>query len=274
MSEPDFQLDPNRIRHNFGRAAPRYERHDALHRAVQDELQGRLDFYLETPQRVLDIGSGTGRASAALKNRWPSAQVIAIDLAVPMLQQARRHSRWRRRFARVAANGAQLPLASKSIDVIHSNLCLHWCDDLQPMLREWVRVLRSGGYLALSTFGPDTLHELRSAWAQVDDQPHVSRFLDMHDLGDAIFAAGFKEPVLDVSRYTLTYDQPIDVLRELQGLGATNADQQRWRALTGKSRLQRMLQHYETLRCDGRIPATCEVVTVHAWGPVWRWRER
>lgn len=263
----DFQLDMTQVRRNFSRAAKSYEQHDVLQREVQTALLARLDFYLQQPQRIVDVGSGTGRGAAQLKQRYPQAEVLALDLAVPMLVQARSHRGWRRRFARVAADAMQLPLRNDSVDILHSNLCIQWCDDLPRLFAEWVRVLKPGGYVALSTFGPDTLCELRAAWARTDRNSHVGRFLDMHDLGDAMLAAGLREPVLDVSRYTLTYAQPLDLLRELKGLGATHADQARVHGMTGKHRLQRMLDAYETMRVDGRIPATWEVVTAHAWGP-------
>ncbi|MGA7298135.1 MAG: malonyl-ACP O-methyltransferase BioC [Rhodanobacteraceae bacterium] len=263
----DFKLDTDQVRRNFSRAAVSYEDHDVLQREVQDSLLARLDFYLQQPQRVIDIGAGTGRAAALLKQRYPTAEVIALDFALPMLQRARQHSRWRRRFARVAADAMHLPLPNDSVDVINSNLCVQWCDDLPRLFTEWVRVLKPGGYVALSSFGPDTLRELRAAWADSDHNSHVGRFLDMHDLGDAMLAAGLREPVLDVSRYTLTYDEPGGLLRELKGLGATHADSARPRGLTGKKHLQRMLRAYESMRADGRIPATWEVISAHAWGP-------
>lgn len=264
----DFHLEAHAVRRHFSAAATSYELHDVLQREVQASLLERLDFYLDTPQRVIDIGAGTGRGAALLKQRYPDAEVLAFDVAVPMLREARRHSRWRRRFARVAADAAQLPLPDHSVDLIHSNLCIQWCNDLPQVFAEWVRVLRPGGYLAVSTFGPDTLRELRGAWAQADQDSHVARFLDMHDLGDRMFDAGLREPVLDTSRYTLTYASPMDLLRELKGLGATHADAARRTGLTGRRRLEAMLGAYENMRVNGRIPATWEVVTAHAWGPV------
>jgi malonyl-CoA O-methyltransferase len=262
-----FQLDSSRIAHQFGRAAGTYEKHDVLQREVQSLLLDRLDFYLETPQRVVDIGAGTGRGSALLKQRYPKAEVIAIDLALPMLRAAKKHSSWRKPFLRVCAEATALPLADHSVDVLHSNLCFQWIDALPPLFAECVRVLKPGGMLVFSSFGPDTLKELRAAWAEADQQAHVGRFLDMHDVGDAVLAAGLRDPVLDVCRYTLTYSEPRKLLQELQGLGATNADRARERGLTGKARYRRMLEAYESMRLDGHIPATWEVVTAHAWGP-------
>jgi malonyl-CoA O-methyltransferase len=263
----DFQLDRSQVRRHFGRAARSYEQHDVLQREVQAALIERLDFYTQVPQRVLDVGAGTGRGSALLKQRYAKAEVIAVDLALPMLRAAKQHNSWLKPFIRVCAEATALPLADRSVDVLHSNLCFQWIDDLPALFGECARVLKPGGLLAFSTFGPDTLKELRAAWAEADLQPHVSRFLDMHDVGDAMLAAGLRDPVLDVFRYTLTYSEPRKLLEELQGLGATNADRARVRGLTGKSRYRRMLAAYEAMRVDGRIPATWEVVSAHAWGP-------
>ena len=263
----DFQLDRRQVRRHFGDAATTYEQHDALQREVQTHLLERLTFYLDTPQRVLDVGAGTGLGSALLKRRYPKAEVIALDLALPMLRAAKRHSSWLKPFERICAEASALPLADHSIDVLYSNLCFQWVDDLPALFGECMRVLKPGGFMVFSSFGPDTLMELRAAWAAADQQAHVSRFLDMHDVGDAMLAAGLRDPVLDVFRYTLTYSEPRKLLEELQGLGATNADRARSRGLTGKARYQRMLAAYEAQRTDGRIPATWEVVGAHAWGP-------
>jgi malonyl-CoA O-methyltransferase len=260
-------VDQRQVRRNFSRAAATYEQHDALQQEVQTLLIDRLGFYLETPERVIDVGAGTGRGTALLRKRYPKAQVVAMDLALPMLRTAKKHVSWLKPFQRVCAEATSLPLPDHSVDVLHSNLCFQWIDNLPALFGECVRVLKPGGLLVYSTFGPDTLKELRAAWAQADEQPHVSRFLDMHDLGDAMINAGLRDPVLDVDRYTLTYSEPRMLLKELQGLGATNADRERERHLLGKQHYKRMLAAYETMRVDGRIPATWEVVTAHAWGP-------
>ncbi len=262
----EFHLDHRQVRRNFARAASTYEQHDALQREVQTHLLERLSFFQQAPQRVLDIGAGTGLGSALLKQRYPKAEVIALDLALPMLRAAKQHSSWLKPFGRVCADATALPLPGHSIDVLHSNLCFQWIDHLPALFGECVRVLKPGGLMVFSSFGPDTLKELRAAWAEADQQPHVSRFLDMHDVGDAMLASGLRDPVLDVFRYTLTYSEPRKLLEELQGLGATNADRTRERGLTGKNRYRRMLQAYERMRVDGRIPATWEVVSAHAWG--------
>lgn len=265
MSE--FRIDRQQVQRAFARAARVYEQHDALQREVQSCLLERLDYCETAPERVLDLGCGTGRGAALLKLRWPEAQVIALDLALPMLRMARRHIDAKNVFDRVCGDALRLPLPDGSVDVLHSSLCIQWCATPLPLFEEFARVLRPGGFLALTSFGPDTLHELRGAWAEADQaHPHVSRFLDMHDLGDIALAAGLRDPVLDVEHLRTSYDSPRELLRELKGLGATNADADRERGLMGKRRFARMLAAYETQRVQGRIPATWEVVALHAWG--------
>jgi len=258
-------LDTRQIRRAFGRAATTYAQHAALQRDVEDRLLERLDYYSGKPARVLDLGCGPGRGSDALRKRYASAQVIALDLALPMLRRLR--PGWRRPLARVCADARALPLADASIDVLFSNLCVQWIDDLALLFDEFRRVLKPGGYVAFSTFGTDTLHELRAAWSAADRAPHVGAFAHIAQVGDALLAAGFRDPVLDSEHFALTYADAAAVMRELKGLGATNADAARVRGLTGKARYARALEAYERFRRDGRLPATYEVICAHAFGP-------
>jgi malonyl-CoA O-methyltransferase len=214
---------------------------------------------------VLDVGCGPGGAALAMRKRWKSAHVVALDLALPMLRRIR--SGWLRTLARVNADARALPLADASVDVLFSNLCLQWIDDVPALFDEFRRVLRPRGYLVISTFGPDTLHELRAAWAHVDRAPHVSRFADIARVGDALTHAGFRDPVLDAEHFTLTYSDAGALMRELKAIGATNADSSRPRGLTGKTHWRRMLDAYEAFRTGGVLPATYEVIYAHAWAP-------
>lgn len=258
-------LDRRQIRRAFGRAASTYAQHAALQREVEDRLLERLEYYSGKPARVLDVGCGPGRASAALRKRFAAAQVIALDLALPMLRHMR--TGWRRPLARICADARALPMADASIDLLFSNLCVQWIDDLPALFAEFRRVLRPGGYLALSTFGIDTLHELRTAWAAADRAPHVGAFAHIAQVGDALLAAGFRDPVLDSEHFTLTYPDAASVMRELKFLGATNADSARARGLTGRAHFRAALDAYERFRRDGVLPATYEVISAHAWGP-------
>jgi malonyl-CoA O-methyltransferase len=172
-----------------------------------------------------------------------------------------------RRPATVCADLEQLPLATASVDLIYSNAALQWCTDLEGTLRDLRRVLRPGGLLMFSTFGPDTLKELRQAWSEVDRKPHVSPFLDMHDIGDMLMKSRFAEPVMDAEFITMTYDNPRQLMRDIKGIGAHNAMEGRHRGLTGKQRMERFMQAYEQFRAQGRLPSTWEVVYGHAWAP-------
>jgi malonyl-CoA O-methyltransferase len=268
MSPPadTFQLDKAGVRAAFDRAGPTYEAAAVLQARVAEELLSRLEPFDFRPGVILDLGAGTGRLTAELKRRYRRALVIALDLAPGMLREAARHQRLLRRFERVCADAARLPLETGSVDIVFSNLMLQWCEPLDDALAEVRRVLKPQGLLLFSTFGPDTLRELRSAWAEVDDYNHVNRFLDMHDVGDALVRAGLLEPVLDVDRLQVTYDDALSLMRDLKAIGARNVTAGRARALTGRARLQRLMAAYEAFRKDGRLPATYEVVYGAAWG--------
>jgi len=184
---------------------------------------------------------------------------------MPMLRRIK--PGWRRPLARVCADARALPLADASVDVLFSNLCVQWIDDLPALFEEFRRVLKPGGYIALSTFCIDTLHELRAAWAATDRAPHVSAFAHIAQVGDAMMASGFRDPVLDAEHFTLTYKTAADLMRELKALGATNADARRARGLTGKTRYAQAIDAYERFRTPDGLPATYEVICAHAFGP-------
>jgi malonyl-CoA O-methyltransferase len=263
-----YRIDGGQVRRSFGRAAASYDAAAVLQTRVRDELLGRLDVVRLEPSAVLDLGAGTGHAAAALRRRYRSSQVVAIDLALGMLAEAAGRQTLLRRFRRVCADAASLPLRDASVELIVSNLMLQWCNDPDAVFAECRRVLKPGGLFTFTTFGPDTLVELRRAWAAADGLAHVNRFIDMHDLGDALLRAGLVEPVMDVERYTLTYETAADLMHDLKAIGAHNANAGRPRGLTGKGAFARMTDTYETYRREGRLPATYEVVYGQAWSPV------
>lgn len=286
-------LDQTHVRQAFGRAAQNYEEHAVLQAEVGMRLRERLDSEEFVPQRLLDVGCGPGTGAAALQQRYVDAEIVALDLALPMLRAAKKAKKGTEVISAgvtptlesspgklppspfsppfspflLCGDAQALPLADASIDLVHSNLCLQWCEDPGLALAEFRRVLRPGGLLLFSTFGPDTLKELRAAFAAVDRAPHVSRFVDMHDIGDALLVSGFRDPVLERDDFVLTYADARSLMRELRAIGATNADTQRARMLTGKAHLARVVEAYEPFRRDGVLPATYEVVYAQARAP-------
>lgn len=262
------EFDQRQVRRSFSRAAASYDANAVLQREVESRLLERLDLLSDAPARVLDLGCGPGRAAQHIKRRWPRAQVIAIDPALPMLQQTRKRSGWWRPVRCVQAEAEALPLAEASIDLVFSSLALQWTQSLPRALSELRRVLRPQGLLLLSTFGPATLIELRESFAEADAAPHVSRFPDLPVLGDALLAAGFRDPVADRDDFVLRYRDVRDLMHELRDIGAVNGLADRRRSLTGKTRMQRMIASYDRLRGeDGRLPASYEVLYAQAFAP-------
>jgi malonyl-CoA O-methyltransferase len=268
----EFSLEPSQVGASFDRAAKDYDAAAFLQREVAERLLERLDLMANVPARVLDVGCGTGRPTQALQKRYPKAEVIGADLAPGMLKMAaKKQSRvgtWFGQGVRfVCAEASQLPFADASCDLIYASLILQWCEDLDATLLEWRRLLKPHGLLLFSTLGPDTLRELRAAWSAVDGYNHVNRFLDMHDVGDALIRAGFVEPVMDVEHITLTYTDATGLMRDLKAIGAHNVTAGRRRGLMGRSRLKSFADAYERFRHEGRLPATYEVVYGTAWAP-------
>ena len=276
-------FDARQVRRAFSRASGSHNAAARLQHEVEARLLESLD-YLDDPalQRappsvVLDLGCGPGRASLAMQRRWPKARVLALDLALPMLQQLQRdEGGWRRALGNVFASRPQplcadvraLPLAEGSVDVLFSSLCLQWIADLPAVFAGFRRVLKPDGLLLVSTFGPDTLVELREAFAAADAVPHVSPFASIAQFGDALVHAGFRNPVLDRDDYVTRYPDLAALMRELRATGATNALSTRRHSLTGKARFAAAAAAYEAERGDdGRLPASWEVITAMAWAP-------
>lgn len=277
MMQDLYQVDKKRVRASFDRAAETYDAAAVMQKLVREEMLSRLDLVSLKPQCILDAGCGTGHASQSLLKKYPDAHVISLDFAMGMLRKTRAlNESIAQRFKRLiglnqqsylCADLEQLPLAANSVDMFWSNLAIQWSNNLDAVFADIHRVLRTDGLLMFSTLGPDTLKELRAA-SSVDGNVHVNRFLDMHDIGDALVRAGFADPVLDVERVVLTYDDVISVMRDLKSIGAHNATDGRVRGLQGRKFLQNLTQQYEQFRKDGKLPATFEVIYGHAWKPV------
>lgn len=269
--DPRHRLDKRAVRRAFARAVHSYDAAAVLQNEVRDRLLERLDYMRIAPRRILDVGSGTGLAAAQLLRRYGSARLLQLDVSEPMLniarQRAPRWRRWRGSTQFAAADAEQLPLTDGCCDLVFSNLALQWCNDLDAALQEFRRVLRPGGLLLFTSFGPDTLRELRQCWGEADGNVHVSSFADMHDVGDAMVRAGLADPVMDAERMTLTYDTLKGLMQDLKGIGAVNAAAARPRGLMGKRRMAAVASAYERWRVDGRLPATYEVIYGHAWAP-------
>jgi len=266
-----MNIDKQQMRLAFARAAQDYDAAAVLQREVGDRLLERLDYIHFTPDTILDVGAGTGYCTGLLHKHYPKARVLALDIAQPMLRYARHKSslwsRLRNKTEYLCADAEALPLADNSVDMVFSNLTLQWVNQLEQTLSEFKRVLRPGGMLLFSTFGPDTLIELQQAWRAVDSYTHVNAFIDLHDIGDAMLRVQLAEPVMDAERFTLTYPDVFKLMRELKAIGAHNVTQQRARGLTGKTAINRVQQEYEQFRQQDVLPASYEVVYGHAWAP-------
>jgi malonyl-CoA O-methyltransferase len=291
MADPSFpppdprDVDPVAVRRAFARAVASYDAAAELQREVAARMLSRLDVVKLAPTWILDAGCGTGEGALELAARYPDARIVGFDFAPPMAYAARERVRRSRSLyqrllapiARVRGAGPQfvcadlnaLPFTGVTFDLAWSNLTLQWVNDLPRVFAEMRRCLKVGALFTFTTFGPDTLKELRAAFARADSHPqghtHVNRFVDMHDIGDMLVAAGYADPVMDMEYLTLTYPTPAALMRELKALGATNATRGRAKGLTGRRRFAHVVSQLDKLAVDGRLPATFEVVYGHAW---------
>lgn len=261
-------LDKPRIRQSFAAAALTYDQAAALQRRSAHDLM-QLAEKEGISGTVLDLGCGTGNLTGLLlASRYRADRVIALDIAPAMLDAARP------KLAQdssdslvpdyVCADAERLPFADGCLDGVYSNLALQWCERLGRVLADLKRIMKTGSPLIFSTFGPRTLHELKSAWAAVDDLPHVNAFHTERDLMRFLQEAGFGDCRIQAALHTPLYPSVSDLMRELKQIGAHNVHLARPKSLTGKSRMQAMYHAYERHRTEGSLPATFEIFRISA----------
>lgn len=272
-------IDLDRVRALFSDPS-RIAEADFLRREIASRMHERLQLVKVNPLRVLDAGCGTGPDLPALQKSYPAAQILGVDTSPAMIAAARGQAAKsglsqligkllpaKSGIDYLCADMADLPLARNNVDLVWSNLALHWHPQPDRVFAEWHRVLKVGGLLMFSCFGPDTLQELRTAFAEVDLAPHTLPFVDMHDFGDQLVEAGFAEPVMDMEKITVTYDTAEKLLADARALGG-NPLQTRRKGLLGRQAYQCMLQGLEKQRrADGKLALTFEVIYGHAFRP-------
>lgn len=281
-------IDMRRVRKLF--ASPdRLAESDFLRREIANRMHERLELVKINPQRILDAGCGEGADLASLQERFADAHVLGVDASLAMLAVARERQaaalssmnrllkKWlpAKIGAGLSANPdllcgdfAQLPFGINTVDLVWSNLALHWHPQPDRIFAEWRRVLKVDGLLMFSCFGPDTFKELRAAFAAIgDDAPSTLPFVDMHDFGDMLVNAGFSTPVMDMENITVTYESIDKLMSDVRAWGG-NPLLTRRRGLLGRGAWERAVQVLEeSRRTDGRIPLTFEIVYGHAFRP-------
>ncbi len=263
------RLDKVSVKKSFNRAAKSYNRAAILQEEVLSRILQRLQYIRHNPETIVDIGCGTGKAFKSLKKRYSKSRIVSMDLAFSMLRETRSQYGIFDKKTLVNADMERLPFADNSFDLLFSSLALQWANDLPATFVDIRRTARQGALLMFATFGPMTLVELRDAWFEVDHKPHVHRFIDMHDIGDALMAAGFAQPVVDSETIRLEYSEFRQLLDDLKGIGASNADRDRSRGLMTPSKLKQLEQCYRKHGYeDDKYIASYEVVYGHAWVPL------
>ncbi len=258
-------INQQRVRQTFDGAAHTYDAAAVLQREVCARLLEKLDVVRLKPAIILDAGAGTGQAIDGLYKRFSGAHIIALDIAEKMLLQSAKRGSFFKKPSLLCADVAALPLADNSVDLVFSSLSLQWCNDLGMVMQEILRVLKPGGLFVFTTFGPDTLKELRFSWQQVDNSTHVNEFLDMHDIGDALLQSQYAEPVMESEIITVNYSRVDDLMLDLKNIGANVTSQGHRQGLTTRNMLSQVTEAYERFRTDAGLPASYEIVYGHAW---------
>lgn len=286
MTQQSSPISLSRVRHLFSR--PQRSAGSAfLRREIATRMREKLELVNLSAQHVMDAGCGDGADLAALLDRFPQAQLTALDGSFAMLQLARSQEQQRQAQSRkllekiwaklhttttreqyLCANFAQVPMTANSLDMIWSNLALHWHPQPDVVFAEWKRILRPEGLVMFSCFGPDTLQELRLAFAALDQEMHCLNFVDMHDFGDQLVSAGFSNPVMDMEKITLTYQSVASLFADVRSLGGNPLQQANHMRLS-KAAYQDLQNALEAQRdAQGQLKLSIEVIYGHAFKPV------
>ena len=283
-------IEKKQVAHSFSRAAATYDSVAGLQRRV-----GKLLFEKLTPdlavQVVLDLGCGTGYFTPQLQLKFPQALVVGVDIAEGMLQFAK--AKWKAKWGHnslmaqdvklencsqandsdptfrtnstfrepicVCADAEFLPFASQSVDIVYSNFAMQWCANLPLLFAELHRVLKPGGQIIFTTLGPATLHELKSAWQQVDTNVHVNQFHERVHLFNHLHANALQVVEFEHNPEVMQFTQLSELTRSLKALGAQNINRGRANGLTGRKKIQALKQAYENFRSNNLLPATYDV---------------
>jgi malonyl-CoA O-methyltransferase len=259
-----MSLEHHLIQASFDQAASQYEAHAVLQKEAMLRLVERLgDDLNNAPEQILDLGCGTGWAVPELLKLFPKSQIIAADFAPAMVAEVPTHPQVSPRVTDAHA----IDVHAQSCDLVFSNLMMQWCDE-STVLEEIKRALKPGGLLHLTTMGEHTLHELKHAWAQVDDKPHVNQFVPAAHIADLAMRLGFEDVIADSEFITMTYAGVTDVMRDLKNIGAHNVDHNRPKGLMSSKVIKQLTEHYQAFRTeDGLYPATYELVYLRARKP-------
>lgn len=266
-SHTNMPLEYQAIRNSFNAIAHQYEDNAVLQKEVLTRLLERLaDEQTLNPnlpaQQLLDLGCGTAWAATELFELFPKVNITALDFSQYMLNQIRPHSK----INPILADVHDIPLADESIDIMFSNMLLHWSNE-KDVFKEAYRVLKPGGLILMSALGETSLFELKQAWTSVDNNAHVHDFPALHNLGDDLLKTGFEQVVVNAEILTLTYKDIIALMKDIKASGGHNSNEQRSKGLLSRSQLAQLTQAYEPFKSDDRLPASYEVVYLRALKP-------
>lgn len=253
-------LEHDQILAAFNRAAPQYEQHAVLQKEAMQRLLERVAFDLKkAPESILDLGCGTGWACQPLLDLFPQSNIIAADFAPDMVAHVPDHTQIQSRVT----DAHCIDVNAASVDLVYSNLMIQWCNE-DTVFKEIKRALKPGGTLHITSMGEHTLHELKSAWTSIDQEPHVNSFVPATELADSLFRLGFEEVIADSELITMTYANLFDLMRDIKDIGAHNTDNHRRKGLTTPHTMKRLDAAYQEFLQDGLYPATYELVYLRA----------
>jgi SAM-dependent methyltransferase len=263
-------FDRRLVRRHRDRAAPHLDGYDFLFREIAERLADRLDDVTRKFPLALDLGCHGGEIAAALRGRGGIETLVQCDLSTAMARRAAANGR-----STLVADEELLPFAPESFDLVISDLSLHWVNDLPGCLVQVRQCLKPDGLFLAAMLGGDTLYELRQSLIEAEVAetggvgPRVSPFADLRDAGGLLQRAGFALPVIDGDRLTASYPDILKLMRDLRGMGESNAVRERTSRAVNQAIVARADEIYRRRFGDaeGRLTATFQIIYLTAWAP-------
>lgn len=164
-------------------------------------------------------------------------------------------------FQGIVGDAENMPFSDQCFDGIYSNLMIQWSEQPQRLFAEARRILKPGSLFAFTTLGPRTMHELKSAWQQVDPYVHVNQFTDKQSLLTD-FEQDFNLLQVRQQEYVQKHNDLKALLKELKAIGATNVNSGRRPGLGGRERLRQLDYAYRNQSDCGQLALTYDLIWV------------
>lgn len=209
-------MDKETVIRNFSRYAIFYDRYANIQRQTAWELLGEIKE--KKISKILEIGCGTGNYTLLLRDKYKNAELKAIDISKEMIEVAK--EKLKDRVVEFIVADAERKDLDESFDLITSNACFQWFEDLEGSLLKYKNLLNKKGVISFSIFGPLTFWELDSSLKDISGKISIeaARFKTPNQI-KRILKINFKKIKIKETRYEESFPRLIDLFNKIKYTG-------------------------------------------------------